>query len=123
MKQSVPLTSVDYQTFLKSTRRINLLRTGDGGRETVARDLPHIVRVLSEDKQLLVGFGACRPGRVKRDGSSRVGTREGPVWSHLDDFGDGEFDVQLSGPRGGRLPHGCLANYRWAEGPHKDDIL
>jgi hypothetical protein len=27
------------------------------------------------------------------------------------------------GPRGGGLLHGRLANYRWAEGPHKDDIL
>jgi hypothetical protein len=86
--QQVPHTSPNILeiTKLPSNVRIKRFNAAEGWWvRTVARDLPRTVRVLFEDKQLLVGFGTCRPGRVKRDGSTRVGTREGPVWASFAD--------------------------------------
>jgi len=97
-----------------------LLRQRIGAGETVARDLPVPVRRFPENEELLIPFRALRSRRVDCDCSGRIGPREDPVGSHLDNLGETELDAQLDGleHRVVGIAHRGRANSRLAVGRH-----
>jgi hypothetical protein len=102
-----------------------VLRQRIGAGEAIARDLPVPVRRFPENEELLIPFRALRSRRVNYDCSGRIGTREDPVGSHLNNLGETELDAQLDGleHRVVGLPHRCRANSRLALGRHKYAVV
>ena len=63
-------------------------------RETIPRDFPDVVLFLPEDEQFLVAFGAFPSRCVVGRRAGRIGARESPARTELDNLGDHELNVQ-----------------------------